>query len=644
MSISSVASKGNAPVQYEMSAQEMAEILMIDNKILSLAQKAAYIAFASIYGKTLDTVRVDYNAFRKLTGCSPDTTSKAFKDYHKQGLVLLKVVNTNGPDGRRNNYTFVTPTKQFHDLKSFVPNTFRQHGGATYKCPHCQSVHVRFVRIVSVRKEYTCMDCGAVDNVDAGEYRTDMNPVKLKMKKISSQKVDPQLEEPKQKCTMKSDTQLEKPIEKHLQKWKSSTNSDPQLAGNINHTRGVPADAPTGRCEVSKEAFDCVARVLTSDSCINMKSSGDEKYINLKHPAFPKNLAGHFAGTEMLGTTIADDPKHTSMFIADADTAEHWDILKETARVAAAYGYKPLLEPSPVGDRGHLVLIFDDFVDGRAVHQSLVKLNPDFANIKEVWPRNKNRVRLPGGFYSRNGINQWCFLHDAYMVRLSNGGASGAEVLYENQSHAKNVPDYIEEKAPIERKNHDKSSKNTTIVDKVHKIKYPDSNFIAEFCEKRLVAYFNDTTKCEELNPSVGRNGKALAHWRGESTPSVELYADNTWADFGGFCEDGSFDGGDAFELYCRVNDLTRSESLRIIGKQFVVVITGELKTAAKAGAPIPQWLSEYCQITQRGYDLYRKTAILSGQKPHPQQEETVSQASSQEDDDWLSFFEEEAA
>lgn len=76
------------------------------------------------------------------------------------------------------------------------------------------------------------------------------------------------------------------------------------------------------------------------------------------------------------------------------------------------------------------------------------------------------------------------------------------------------------------------------------------SMLIAEYIEKRkqLVQDFKDSNTIEQIvekfgNQTIGRNHKIFAPWRQENTPSVHIYEDGSWYDFG-----GGF-GGDVFDF-----------------------------------------------------------------------------------------------
>jgi hypothetical protein len=78
-------------------------------------------------------------------------------------------------------------------------------------------------------------------------------------------------------------------------------------------------------------------------------------------------------------------------------------------------------------------------------------------------------------------------------------------------------------------------------------------------------------------------------------TASVWLYPEtNKWHDFGegGRRADGTKDGGDAFELYSRANNCTRSQALKQAFTGMACEAEQHLRRARRSGL-VPRWVAE---------------------------------------------------
>lgn len=111
--------------------------------------------------------------------------------------------------------------------------------------------------------------------------------------------------------------------------------------------------------------------------------------------------------------------------------------------------------------------------------------------------------------------------------------------------------------------------------------------------EREAIAWCNARRDVRELLPQEA-NGYARAVWRGERTPSVGYLPNNCWIDYGagGRRADGRRDGGDAFDLFCRLRGLDRPAGLREIAAALRAEAEAELQAAARADRGVPRWVA----------------------------------------------------
>jgi len=636
MNIPSIDEKSNISAENRLSLIDT--VFSLSNTLISGNHKLIYLRTAEFFTVGMRT-QVDYNALEEKTGLSRQTISAAYQ-YLQDKLDLLTVeVQFSDRNDKKSTRTYITLKPLFFDIGSWRKNN-RGHGGAYYTCEECGSTHLRTIKKIKVVKQITCLDCGAVKEVDCGEITTKDRGAARKLKtlerplsNLDSAFSDEKAQKPLSNLTSYTN-QLPPPAEKANETaWCAvslpTTAADDYSAlfeDESDEEPEPPAPKPRVRKQVKTgknleaAALEYMCHAITHADAIKMGGTPGKKYTDMKRPATPADNAAHFAGRTTIGTTIADDVSNTWMFVVDGDDAAEFAIIAETARKAYRAGYRMLLEHSPATgshkDGGHGYIFFCDAVDARSVRQHLIRLSPEFAKLKEIWPGKKTRVRLPGGRYRYENVDEWCVLTDAQGEQLSHGGVSGAVAAYQNLTDAAIVPAYIEEQKATTRKSGIARKKIGLSVDTYHQKKYGTSNnFRHEFSEKQLIAFVNETLSCENALRS-GNNGHHFADWRGEHTASVAVYDDNTWCDFGGLSphhNDGRFDGGDAVELYCRINDLPRKEALRLLGKEFARKLHAASQEAARSGQPIPDWVQRYSRITELGWQLYKRIAALAG-------------------------------
>jgi hypothetical protein len=112
------------------------------------------------------------------------------------------------------------------------------------------------------------------------------------------------------------------------------------------------------------------------------------------------------------------------------------------------------------------------------------------------------------------------------------------------------------------------------------------------FLPELVAAWFNTRNSTYDVvKPERGRYARAT--WRGEAgEPSVCLWDEFTWTDFGaGAVVDSKQDGGDAFELYCRVKGITRAKAMRLLASEVLNEAKVELEAAALEGRNPARWV-----------------------------------------------------
>ncbi len=364
-------------------------------------------------------------------------------------------------------------------------------------------------------------------------------------------------------------------------------------------------------------------------SHIGMNRRGENKYRTIPGCLSLNEAIEHLQGKETYGAFCSRADGRTRALCWDVDTPEEWEEFRSHARTLATVGYFPILESSPAGRGGHLWIIFNELVDAVSARLSVYAVVPTLADIKEYWPAPEhgkgNRVRLPGGRYLRPGINEWCNLLSVLDGEISTNGDEAAQLLIRHQTPANIIPSPDpsdqkskpilgkEEHPTIKESNHEEQSPiGLGQVDARWEQQYgqtPEGKRLwFAWTEEYLIARYNASTRLEDLI-SVNRQGKALATWRGERTPSVAICGEQ-WTDFGASARrtDGSQDSGDAFELSIRLSGQSKSQVLAKLGKDLSQQARQELESAARNGEPIPTWLEEI--LTDAGREHYQRLRL----------------------------------
>jgi len=358
---------------------------------------------------------------------------------------------------------------------------------------------------------------------------------------------------------------------------------------------------------------------------------------------------GHLLGATTLGALLWRPDGMTRALCFDEDDEQGWNVLGEAARQLERTGYRPLLEPSPVGRGGHLWILYQERVSALAALWHVRNIAPQLRETVEYWPRPGarpagNKVRLPAGEYVRPGFAQWSKLYDVYGQELAHDGKSAASVLLAYQTPGEVLVDLSSEELeafaqelapvpapPVRRAAHRKKAEAGG----------PDGRWEARygergkkmwfaFSDEQLIEWFNARHHVRAILPPES-NGYGLASWRVERTASVGyLDEENVWVDFGAGARkhNGKQDGGDALELQVRVSGLAKSAVLSQVARELNAEARAVLEDAARAGAEPPEWVLEL--ITENGwsyYDYYARTkgkgaSAAEHQEPQPAPEE----------------------
>jgi hypothetical protein len=356
---------------------------------------------------------------------------------------------------------------------------------------------------------------------------------------------------------------------------------------------------------------------------IEMSPRGPKKYYDVGRAITAQDTRAHLKGWKTKGAYLRRPDGMTRALCYDADNAQDWEHLLDTARFLAEAGYLPIVEDSPVGRGGHLWIIYTRLVSAPAAHQHLVQVAPMLQHIKESWPGpGPNKIRLPGGKYIKPGFAAWCKLHDAHGGQIAEDGQSAARVLLDYQTPAEIVPEDAESQE-VAQSADDCNGQNGTHpcnespcnerqpgVDQHWQEKYGRYLWF-QFTPAQLATWYNERNQVEDILPPE-KNGMGLASWRGEHTASVGLREDG-WVDFGASARrsDGKQDGGDALELTVRVNEEPKPEVMHDLARQLVSEAREAMESAARCGEQPPQWVQAF--MSPAGWQHYRQLREEAG-------------------------------
>jgi hypothetical protein len=362
----------------------------------------------------------------------------------------------------------------------------------------------------------------------------------------------------------------------------------------------------------------------------NIDVMGSKKYTTVKKRLTAKIAQAHIDGTTCLGSNLHHDHATAVLFVFDADTGERWDVLCHQAGVLADAGARPFLEESPHRG-GHMGVIFDAPVSIDPAFATIFKYAPQLAELDQLerFPTQDGaRVRLPAGHYDcefltdpdddpdhiayRYVVEGWCQVQcvgardDTWYT-----GHAAVEALMEHLTPANwvTVTDATSTTVSVPAHQEAPSLIDTTMMRLTEFDEQcqalDDSYWLEHYGESRkylpfwataeqTIRWFNSRKRVQDLVRQE-KNKFVLAFWRNERTASVWLYPEtNTWHDFGegGRRADGTKDGGDAFELYCRANNCTRSQALKQAFTGMASEAEQHLRRARRSGL-VPQWVAE---------------------------------------------------
>ncbi len=399
------------------------------------------------------------------------------------------------------------------------------------------------------------------------------------------------------------------------------------------------------------EILDAAALLLVeiagpAPAHIEMSRTGPKKYYSVARPLTQADARAHLRGVRTKGALCSRPDGRTRALAYDADEAECWEQLQAAARKLTGAGYRPILEPSPAGRGGHLWLVFTALVDASAARSHAHSIAPELSGVVEYWPgpasvTGWNRIRLPGGRYVRPSFSVWCKLYGADGQELAHDGLSAARALLDTQAPAYLIPARptgdtqhpvtltapsgdrdaqppITPSAPITTASGPEGPAKRNMP-RLRNEPAPAANRFLWFrySAAQLADWFNARHTLEELHPRE-RGGMAYSPSVSERTPSTGYYETQDgerWTDFSARARrpDGSADGGDALELYVRLQGGSKAAVLRELGREMVAEARRELEATARAGAEPPLWVQEI--MTSAGWEHYHKTALAQRQR-----------------------------
>jgi hypothetical protein len=382
-----------------------------------------------------------------------------------------------------------------------------------------------------------------------------------------------------------------------------------------------------------------------SNSHIQMQPSGLNKYLTVQRPVTQELARKHILGEICLGASLVrvDGATHANCW--DADDELGWEVLLAAADALYLSGAIPVLERSPSEDHfggGHLWLFYDKAVDPGSAKATAVKHAPELAKIKETWPGGgKGSVRLPGGRYRRGKVDEW-----PKVSHVAGPEVSGLEAL-RLISRSLTKASWVTEPAQLVHQDREGQAREVATISprpkgfpaswQGHEIPPPgaphvepialqDPRWQAEYGDRsstlwfcftatQLAEWYGQHIRLQDIL-RVEDNGYGRADWRDERTPSVKLYPDGTWTDYGagGHRPNGKRDSGDALELLCRAKGADKSEAMKYIAKQMLIVARRELKQAGRERRNPVRWVFEI--TSSAGWEHYDSIRYKAGPRP----------------------------
>ncbi len=573
-------------------------------------------------GKVKDAAgrtRINLTKCGEEIGASSDTLSRGLKFLAQCGVIpdkkLTPEIQENGEQWKRwyislNEELLQTPDK-------IEPPTPRNHGGdRTYICSQCGKRHIIKRKVVTL----ICKDCGKESTLS--DDSIDLSPVE--------QDAACPTDTDKNFCEQgRNLPDVLKPVTPPLDR-KMRSGSD-----NEDQNDQVDPHLVTLAASEMETATALYLDIAGADpGHIEMIPKKAQKWTKLHHQLTRSDIEAHISGEKTIGTRLYHEDGTTRAFLVDADTEQDLVLLREGARKLAGVGFFPLLD-SPPAARPHQVegyhdvsehglVVADARVDKKAGWAEICRIAPEWGQLKERWPALAehpvgNRVRLPGGKYVMPGFTEWCTLTSVADGEMASDGNDQARMLLSHQTPASLIPPLPEQLTePTIAQNQVSSTAAALLMSANSKIdiywkeKYAENGFLVAFPPGYLAACFNAEHFVTEFL-QLGRNGKYYSPNGNERTASAGAYMKDgkelvTDLSNHGLRSDGTHDTSDAFELYCKVNRISKEEGLRRLGKEKSTQAKQEIERCARSGTSLPAWIEEI--ITPAGWRRYEHLKV----------------------------------
>jgi hypothetical protein len=524
----------------------------------------------NLYG-THTPIHLYRAALADRAGLTEDAVSRALASLAGCGAVTASSTTQRGADGKVCSALYVGMTWQaIGHPEHLTPSSpkpawggKRPGAGRPRQCAHCQSMNLEQRTVTQTR----CRDCGAVETVEeeAGPWRA-----------VKGHGGPEPADDPAP--TGIQDDFLPEEAPTGIQDDFRST-----ACQDGNATESSEATAAGGH-EATPEDPAALLVALAGDGARHVRMVNDgptaPKYVYDDGPVTLALAAAHAAGTVTLGASLKYADGTCRALCFDVDSLIAADQMRTAARRLRPYGYRPLMEwspgyeiPSPgqqrqarrqgyVIDKGtsrgaHLWVLFDAPVCWEAAYAHVCRLSPTLAGIKEHWPQTGGQmVRLPCGLYHHPDGRpaERCDLQDLAVRDEGGYDVLDLAALPAALTPAAIVPPLPPADPPPPRPEPPKPPR-------------PPSD--DGTCPGSVIAAYNARTTVYDL-VTVQRDGYFLAVWRGERTASVKVYDDGArWVDYGGggMRGDGTHDGGDVFELRCRLESVHGKTKAEVCGE-----------------------------------------------------------------------------
>jgi hypothetical protein len=539
----------------------------------------------------------------------------------------------------------------------------RKQGGNQYECQRCHS------DMMMIERRLICLDCG---------HTTMLEPTypngRRQHNKGKSVKSNLLLNDMPVNTANTTGSEQATPDENFLTDDAQPvgmviTSYPPLVAGRLQTAAEMEEEA-----SVIMSAAELLLKVAGQDEKhITMPRTHEKKYLEVKRPLDRSDLVEHLRAGEAKGALCAYEDGSTYALIFDTDDSEEWAVWKLAALKLAQARYIVLMDESPAGRGGHLVIIFDALVLAAAARAAVLQIAPELATCREYWPGGTaNRVRLPGAYYARNGkyveqpVEAWCQLFNASTGEMASDGVSAARLLLSSLTPAQIVPALpviSSEPAPEIETQDDQQPPACIVVEQepeaptiasagAGELPMPkvDAKWVARYGKLEETTYwfaitpevaarwYNERNPLESIRPTE-TNGMALSVNGNERTASTGYYEKaqgERWTDFSthGLRSDGKHDSGDALELAAKVEGKSKSAFLNGVILDMIKEGKPALESAAVAGQPLPGWFEEPdCIITPAGR---LRAAALAGQPIPAWLEEIISPALRRLYEKWL--------